>query len=473
MKKSIIHQTPAERLANTSVSTIAAIQQNTQAVVQAIRAIPQHDDTDELTLLATIAHKLDSNTEAVTKLQDYVDHPEIVVRKLDEVKSAALVTNRLLKALNDKEIPEQKEFPEIPKTDLTETNKLLYLDDGTEVSQHVTELNFGTNLTGTYDGNGRVTVNASGGAGSSWGGITGTLSNQTDLQTALDGKVTANTAIVGATKTKITYDAKGLVTTGADATTADIADSLNKRYITDAQQTVLTNTSGINTGDQTIALTGEATGSGTGSFAVTLTNSAVIGKVLTGLSLATSQVIAATDTIVQAFGYLQAQITALTTTVGTKVSSVGATAPITSSGGTAPTISTSMNTNKLIGRGTAGTGVMEEITLGTNLSLSGTTLNASVTGGGVTATTTEIDLGTIPVLSGKFSITTTGLTSSKPVIITQAVAPYTGKGTLADEAEMDSITVTGATTSTTNIDCYWTSPTYVKGNFKFNYIVSA
>jgi hypothetical protein len=36
-----------------------------------------------------------------------------------------------------------------------------------------------------------------------------------------------------------------------------------------------------------------------------------------------------------------------------------------------------MTTNKLIGRGTAGTGVMEEITLGTNLSLTGTTLNAS------------------------------------------------------------------------------------------------
>lgn len=65
--------------------------------------------------------------------------------------------------------------------------------------------------------------------------------------------------------------------------------------------------------------------------------------------------------------------------VGT-VTSVGATAPITSSGGATPTISTSMNTNKLIGRGTAGVGVMEEITLGTNLSLSGTTLNA--TGGG-------------------------------------------------------------------------------------------
>lgn len=85
-----------------------------------------------------------------------------------------------------------------------------------------------------------------------WGGVTGTLSNQTDLQTALDGKVDENTAITGATKTKITYDAKGLVTAGADATTADIADSTNKRYVTDAQLTVIGNTSGTNTGDNAV-----------------------------------------------------------------------------------------------------------------------------------------------------------------------------------------------------------------------------
>lgn len=34
-------------------------------------------------------------------------------------------------------------------------------------------------------------------------------------------------------------------------TTADIADSTNKRYVTDTQQTVITNTSGTNTGDET------------------------------------------------------------------------------------------------------------------------------------------------------------------------------------------------------------------------------
>ncbi len=97
----------------------------------------------------------------------------------------------------------------------------------------------------------------------------------TATQTALDAKVDENAAITWATKTKITYDAKGLVTAGADATTADIAASTDKNYVTDAQVVVIGNTSGTNTGDQTITLTGDVTGSWTGSFATTLANTAV------------------------------------------------------------------------------------------------------------------------------------------------------------------------------------------------------
>jgi len=106
----------------------------------------------------------------------------------------------------------------------------------------------------TLLGSGDLTISSS----VAWGGITGTLSSQTDLQTALDGKVDENAAIVGGTNTKITYDTKGLVTAGAAATTADINDSSNRRYVTDAQLTVIGNTSGTNTGDQTsiVGITG-------------------------------------------------------------------------------------------------------------------------------------------------------------------------------------------------------------------------
>lgn len=69
---------------------------------------------------------------------------------------------------------------------------------------------------------------------------------------ALDtAKVNANVAITWATKTKITYDAKWLVTSWTDATTADIVDSTDKRYVTDANLIVIGNTSGTNTGDNT------------------------------------------------------------------------------------------------------------------------------------------------------------------------------------------------------------------------------
>ena len=68
-----------------------------------------------------------------------------------------------------------------------------------------------------------------------------------------------------------------------------------------------------------------------------------------------------------------------TASAGT-VTSVGTTGlisggPITTTG----TITTSMNTNKLVGRSTAGTGIMEEITVGSGLTLSGGTLTNTAT----------------------------------------------------------------------------------------------
>jgi len=83
-----------------------------------------------------------------------------------------------------------------------------------------------------------------------------TIGNQSGVNTGdqdLSGLVVKNSPITGATKTKITYDSKGLVTAGADATTADIADSTNKRYVTDANLVTIGNQSGVNTGDETTA----------------------------------------------------------------------------------------------------------------------------------------------------------------------------------------------------------------------------
>ncbi len=163
----------------------------------------------------------------------------------------------------------------------------------------------GTITTGSWSGT--VIGSNKGGAGTINGllkadgaGVVSAAVAGTDYQAPLvagTNFLVPNAAITGAAKTKITYDAKGLVTAGADATTADIAPSTDRNYVTDAQATVLSNTSGANTGDetdttiktklgittlsgsntgdQTITLTGDVTGSGTGSFATTIANDAV------------------------------------------------------------------------------------------------------------------------------------------------------------------------------------------------------
>lgn len=51
------------------------------------------------------------------------------------------------------------------------------------------------------------------------------------LQAALDAKLAKNTAITGATKTKITYDANGLVTAGADIAAADLPTGIDAAKI--------------------------------------------------------------------------------------------------------------------------------------------------------------------------------------------------------------------------------------------------
>jgi len=71
------------------------------------------------------------------------------------------------------------------------------------------------------------TIASGGGAAAAWGAITGTLSDQTDLQTALDGKLDDT------------------------ATTADVDPSTDRNYVTDAELVVIQNTSGTNTGDET------------------------------------------------------------------------------------------------------------------------------------------------------------------------------------------------------------------------------
>ena len=66
-----------------------------------------------------------------------------------------------------------------------------------------------------------------------------------------------------------------------------------------------------------------------------------------------------------------------------------------------------------------------------------------------------------------------GLTSGSAVRFVQATGPYTNKGTLADEFEMDGVSAAGTVTSATDILAYWQSNGLVRGNVKFFYDIAA
>ena len=95
-------------------------------------------------------------------------------------------------------------------------------------------------------------------------------------------------------------------------------------------------------------------------------------------------------------------------------------------------------------------------------------------GSSSSATLVEIDLGPQPARSGRFVIGgLAGLTVGSRARVEQALGPYTAKGTLADEYEMDLLTASGSVTATTDLSVTWVSAAPVRGNFKFLYDIAA
>lgn len=247
---------------------------------------------------------------------------------------------------------------------------------------------------------------------------------------AINAKLSKNTAIVSASKTKITFDANGLVTAGADATTADIADSLDRRYVTDAEKVKINNAStggGVTLGETaTTAYQGDrgktafdhsqitgANPHGTTTSTINegtnkyFTETRVLAAVLAGFATGTNSAVLASDQTITAFGKLQTQINNIVAAGGGAVTSVsGKTGAVTltstdvglqnvpntdatqranHSGTQGLATISGITATRLLGRASAGFGAAEEIILGTGLSFSGSTLNAAPGGSSTTA----------------------------------------------------------------------------------------
>jgi len=150
-------------------------------------------------------------------------------------------------------------------------------------------------------------------------------------------------------------------------TTANIADSANKRYVTDANLTVIGNTSGTNTGDNpgVTSVTGSAPIASSGGNTPAISISAATTSAPGSLSAA--------DKI---------KINALT---GSEVTSVTGTAPVVSSGGATPAISMAAATASVNGYATS-----TQITKLNGIATAATA-NGTVTGSGTTSGTNTGD----------------------------------------------------------------------------------
>jgi len=82
-------------------------------------------------------------------------------------------------------------------------------------------------------------------------------------------------------------------------------------------------------------------------------------------------------------------------------------------------------------------------------------------GGGGSATTIEVNLSVTPTWRGKFTITDAGISGASKILAWQAPGPYTGKGTRADEAELQPVSIIAVEPGAGSAVAYWQTPPYL------------
>ena len=71
------------------------------------------------------------------------------------------------------------------------------------------------------------------------------------------------------------------------------------------------------------------------------------------------------------------------------------------------------------------------------------------------AVTVEVNLGSIPVTRGTFTISDAAINVGSKVLVWQAPGPYTGKGTRADEAELQPVNIIAVQSLSGSCKVYW------------------
>ena len=162
----------------------------------------------------------------------------------------------------------------------------------------------------TKGGNGEaisvVKTSGSGNAASITGGVT--LLDELHLTTDLADAYIASASNWNTAYTNRITSASAPLSIAANAISISQANTTTNGFLSSTDWNTFNNKQAA--GNYITALTGEATASGPGSASVTLTNSAVTGKVLTGLNI-TGGSVSATDSILNAFGKVQNQINGL------------------------------------------------------------------------------------------------------------------------------------------------------------------
>lgn len=318
------------------------------------RHIPDEDEIEEIA--ERVAKKYIKEPVIVNKIVERIKEPKIIKETIKVKERVEYDDKKLIRKID--EVSDKVSSIKIPTTKQIKEDLKGYFNEVFEENINMIDMpdfrKLGMGLQAQID---EIRGDSGGGT---WGSITGTLSDQTDLQTALDAK--------------------------ADDLGAD------DNYVTDAEKVKLSNLSGTNTGDQTsiVGITGTKaqfdtavtdgnflyvgdvttnathTGEVTGSGALTVDKTAITGK--TEVTAEGTDYILISDT--SDSGNLKKALASDLAGAGgvsdgdkgdITVSASGATWTIDNDVVTYAKMQNVSATDKLLGRSTAGAGDVEEI----------------------------------------------------------------------------------------------------------------